>query len=166
MKIDASVRRATLIVAAGVMICSAVMQLVYLIIVMSVPSLSWHYSFVLGNLLMGSVMVLNFFLMSVGIQRTVESGDVEHVKLKIRFSYVLRSLLVLAALIISFVFGNQFHIVATIITVSFPQITILLSRLFIRNQSPTPLPVSAEEGETPPAEQADATGGEEDNGQV
>ncbi len=162
MKIDPQVRRASLIVAAGVLVCSAVMQLIYLIVTLATP-LTWHYSFVLGNVLMGVAVTLNFFLMSLSVQHTVAAGNADNVRLRIRLSYALRSLMMLAVLIVSFVFRQHFHIVATVITVSFPQLAILVARKFIHEEEPV-APASPAESEEEVADAPLDAGGEEEDG--
>ncbi len=166
MKLDPSVRRATLIVAAGVLICSIIMQLIYLIVVLLSP-LTWHYSFILGNLLMGTVVILNFFFMSYGMQQTIASGDTDGVRRRVQFNHLLRNLLMIGTLVIAFVFHQHFHIVATVVTIAFPQVTVLLSRLFLHDKEPeSPVPATGD-GDATEASAAPAvpdTGREEDNG--
>ncbi len=171
MKIEPAVRRATLLITAGVLICSAVMQVIYLIITLASP-LTWHYSFLLGNLLMSAASVLNFFLMSYNMQRVIASGNTDGVRRRIQFNHMLRSLMMAGVLVIAFLFRQHFHIVATIISVGFPQLTMLFSHFFTRKKQPdAQSPIEAAFTEAPVDEDPliDTptldTGGEEDNEQ-
>ncbi len=162
MKIDRSVKEATAWVALGVLFLSVLMQLIYLIVVLIAPTLSWHYSFLLGNLLMGVTVVLNFFLMSLGIQNAVSSGNEEFARKRVRYSQSLRSLMVIAVLVVAFVFRNVFNIVSTIITVAFPQISIYLIRIIRRDRfDGTAEGTTAAAGETLPSDQTAADSTEE-----
>lgn len=118
-----SVARATGIMALGIFCCSAVMELIYTILALAVPAIGgYSYRFPLGNLLMGSVLVLNFFLMSLGMHRAVATGDPDRAKVLVRTSQMGRSLLVIAALVAAFL-APCFDPISVIITVIFPQIT-------------------------------------------
>ncbi len=152
MKNKSPVLTATLIVAAGVLICSALMQLIYLIVVLASP-LTYHYSFILGNLLMSVTVVLNFLLMSLSIRHIIASGDTEGVRRRIQLSHMLRSLLILIILVIAFVFKQHFNIISTTITIAFPQISIFAWRILTRGKA---LP----DDTTPPPDSADAIAGE------
>ncbi len=172
MKIEKPVLRATAIVGTGVLVCSVIMQLVYLIVVLASP-LTYHYSFILGNLLMGVTMVLNFFLMSLNMQKTIETGNTDGVRRRIQFNHILRNFLFIGVLVVSFIFRQHFHIIATIITVSFPQITIFASHLILRKKNSDAPVASTEVAEilasdmteaVPPSEEASADVGEEEDG--
>ncbi len=163
MKLEPAVRRASLIVAVGVLICSVIMQLIYLIVVLASP-LTWHYSFLLGNLLMGVAVTLNFFLMSVGVQKSVATGNPDGIRHRVQLSYTLRSFLMIGILVIAFIFHRHFHIISTVITVAFPQIAVFASRIFLREEEPVAAPATTDavsdmsDEDTPPA------GGEEADG--
>jgi len=62
-KVDGTVRKETIYIAAAVLILSMLMQAVFLIIK------RWDYTVLLGNLLGGGVAVLNFFLMGLTVQK-------------------------------------------------------------------------------------------------
>ena len=64
-KIDATVKKETLFIAAFTLIFSAVMELVFLLLDY------WSYKVVLGNLLGFTAAVLNFFLMGYTVQKAV-----------------------------------------------------------------------------------------------
>jgi hypothetical protein len=133
LKIDHSVKEATGIIAIGVVGLSLLMELIYGIVVLIAPTLHWEYSFLLGNLLMGVTVILNFFLMALGIRRAVDSEDPAIAKKKMQLSQMLRSILIIGILIMAFLLPC-FHIVSTIITVAFPQITVFLARLIRRDR--------------------------------
>ena len=62
IKLEKAVRRETGYIAIWVLILSALMQAVFLIFN------KWDYTVLLGNLLSGSVSLLNFLLMGLTIQ--------------------------------------------------------------------------------------------------
>ena len=66
-KVDGTVRKETIYIAAAVLILSMLMQAVFLIIK------QWDYTVLLGNLLGGGVAVLNFFLMGLTVQKATSA---------------------------------------------------------------------------------------------
>ena len=64
-KVDKVVIKETKYIALWVVIFSLVMEAVFLIIN------KWDYTVLLGNLLSGTVGVLNFFLMGIGVQKAI-----------------------------------------------------------------------------------------------
>ena len=86
MKVDPTVRRETLYIAACVLVLSAVMELVFLALQM------WDVSVLWGNLLGGAAAVLNYFLMGLTIQHAV-GMDAKHAASKMHLSQALRMLI-------------------------------------------------------------------------
>ena len=72
--VDATVIKETKYVAIWVLMLSALMQAVFLVIG------RWDYTVLLGNLLSGSAVILNFFLMGIGIQRALEKEEREDIR--------------------------------------------------------------------------------------
>lgn len=68
-KVDGTVRKETIYIAAAVLILSMLMQAVFLIIK------RWDYTVLLGNLLGGGVAVLNFFLMGLTVQKATSEDE-------------------------------------------------------------------------------------------
>ena len=65
-KLDATVKRETLYVAFMTLILSVLMQAIFLIVG------EWDYTVLLGNLFGGGVAVLNFLLMGLAVQTSLE----------------------------------------------------------------------------------------------
>ena len=87
-KIDPTVRRMTVYIAACVLVLSAMMQVVYLVI------RAWNATVLWGNLLGAFAAVLNFFLMGLTIQKSLSFSE-EDAKKFIRVSQSLRMLMIL-----------------------------------------------------------------------
>ena len=85
IKLEKAVRRETGYIAIWVLILSALMQAVFLIFN------KWDYTVLLGNLLSGSVSLLNFLLMGLTIQ-SATSKDEAQAKQQMRLSQTLRML--------------------------------------------------------------------------
>ena len=124
-KIDATVRKETLFIAAFTLIFSAVMELVFLLIGY------WSYKVALGNLLGFTAAVLNFFLMGYTVQQAVLL-DEEGAKKKIRLSQSLRMLMLVGFAAAGCIF-KCFNPIAVLLPLLFPRIAILFRSLFKQN---------------------------------
>ena len=124
-KIDATVRKETLFIAAFTLIFSAVMELVFLLIGY------WSYKVALGNLLGFTAAVLNFFLMGYTVQQAVLL-DEEGAKKKIRLSQSLRMLMLVGFAAAGCIF-KCFNPIAVLLPLLFPRIAILFRPLFKQN---------------------------------
>ena len=124
-KIDATVRKETLFIAAFTLIFSAVMELVFLLIGY------WSYKVALGNLLGFTAAVLNFFLMGYTVQQAVML-DEEGAKKKIRLSQSLRMLMLVGFAAAGCIF-KCFNPIAVLLPLLFPRIAILFRPLFKQN---------------------------------
>ncbi len=121
-KIDKVVWKETKYITAWVLIFSAVMQAVFLVLK------QWDYTVLLGNLLMGIAVILNFFLMAVTVQNAVGKNE-KDAKQLLSLSKTLRTLgLFLLALL--GVLLECFHLWATVIPLFFPRIAIALRPLW------------------------------------
>ena len=124
-KIDATVRKETLFIAAFTLIFSAVMELVFLLLGY------WSYKVALGNLLGFTAAVLNFFLMGYTVQQAVLL-DEEGAKKKIRLSQSLRMLMLVGFAAAGCIF-KCFNPIAVLMPFLFPRIAILFRPLFKQN---------------------------------
>ncbi|MBR5513854.1 MAG: ATP synthase subunit I [Ruminococcus sp.] len=117
-KIDDTVVRETRYIAGVVIILSVIMEAVFLIIGM------WSYKVLLGNILGGTVAVVNFLLMGITVQKAVQKDEKDAATL-MKLSQTLRNmmLLIAAVLAIALPFINP---VAAIIPLFFPRIAIAL----------------------------------------
>lgn len=124
-KIDATVRKETLFIAAFTLIFSAVMELVFLLLGY------WSYKVALGNLLGFTAAVLNFFLMGYTVQQAVLL-DEEGARKKIRLSQSLRMLMLVGFAAVGCIF-KCFNPIAVLLPLLFPRIAILFRPLFKQN---------------------------------
>ncbi len=122
MKVDPTVRRETLYIAACVLVLSVVMELVFLALQM------WDVSVLWGNLLGGAAAVLNYFLMGLTIQHAV-GMDAKHAASKMHVSQALRMLMILLVGILGIALP-AFHVVALLVPLFFPRIAIMFRPLF------------------------------------
>lgn len=123
-KLDATVRKETKYIAVWVLLFSAVMEAVFLIIG------KWDYTVLLGNLLSGAAVVLNFLLMGITIQNAVEK-DEKDAKNTMKASQSLRTLFLFVIVVIGVV-APCFNIWSTIIPLFFPRIAIALRPLWYK----------------------------------
>ena len=124
-KIDATVKKETLFIAAFTLIFSAVMELVFLLLGY------WSYKVVLGNLLGFTAAVLNFFLMGYTVQEAVLLEE-KDAKKKVKLSQSLRTLMLVAFAAVGCVF-KCFNPIAVLFPLLFPRIAILFRPLFKNN---------------------------------
>ena len=114
MKIDKTVKRETLYIAAVTGILSVLMQAVFLV------AGWWDYTVLTGNLLGGGVAVLNFFLMGLSVQTAVTKEEKDAATF-MKGSQALRNAMVLVAGVLGAALA-VFNIWATLIPLFFPTI--------------------------------------------
>lgn len=126
MKINSTVRFETVYIAAWVIVCSALLEAIFLIIG------KWDYTVILGNLLSGSAAVLNFLFMGITVQKAV---DMEQKKAAhtIKISQSLRTLFLFVVAAIG-VALSCFNIFSALIPLFFPRIAIAFRPLFWKNK--------------------------------
>lgn len=117
MKLDPVVKKENLYMLIGSVICTAVVQLVFLI------AGKYDYTVALGGLWGLFITVLNFFIMTVAIQRAVELSDEQTAKMKIQASYTKRMLLMVALMVVGVVVP-QINWIPVLISVFYPRIVI------------------------------------------
>ena len=117
-KIDPTVKRMTVYIAACVLVLSALMQAVYLVIG------SWNATVLWGNLLGAFTAVLNFFLMGLTIQKSLTFSE-EDAKKFIRVSQSLRMLMILVFCAIGAALP-VFDLLAVVLPQFFPRIGTML----------------------------------------
>lgn len=122
MKIDATVLKETRYIAAWVLIFSALMQAVFLLLG------KWNYTVLLGNLLADVVLIGNFFLMGLTVQRALEKEE-KDAKATMKVSQLYR-LLLLAVVLAVGVALPVFDMWAVVIPVIFPRLAIAFRPLF------------------------------------
>ena len=124
-KIDKIVWKETKYIALWTLIFSAILQAVFLVIG------RWDYTVLLGNLLSGTAVVLNFFAMAYTVQQAVEK-DVNDAKATLQLSKTGRMLALFAVVLVG-VLLECFHLWAVIIPLIFPRIAIAIRPLLDKN---------------------------------
>ena len=122
MKVDKTVKRETLYIAAVTVILSALLQAVFLIVGW------WNYTVLTGNLLGGSVAVLNFFLMGLTVQKAV-TKDEKDAAAFMKGSQALRNVMLVVAAVLGAALP-VFHLWATLIPLFFPTLAVRIRALF------------------------------------
>ena len=121
-KIEPTIIKETLYILVCVVILSVLMEAVFLFI------RRWDYTVLLGNLLTGFAVTLNFFLMGLGVQKALGKDEKEAKKI-IRLSQAYRYLILIVFLVIGVVF-SCFNNWAVFVPVVFPRIAIAIRPLF------------------------------------
>lgn len=148
MKFDPEVKKDIGFMALGCGVCSIVVALVFAVIGKFTLPVLW-------GTLVGYVLSFgNFVLMSVGVLKALETGDAVMAKLKMRRSYVFRTVVMLAVIGVSIAveFVNWVPVVASVF---YPRIIITARGLWrkykTRNDPPPtydPVPEDEEEEKT------------------
>lgn len=121
MKVDKVVKKETLNIAVGILICSMIIQIIFLIIG------KYSLGILLGSIYGGSVVLLNFFLMGLTVQKVTKIEDQNEAKKRMQFSYTGRQLILF--LLIGFgmyvsVTYEIFHWFPVLIALIYPRIII------------------------------------------
>ncbi|MBR2499736.1 MAG: hypothetical protein IKB60_01510 [Clostridia bacterium] len=122
LKLNDTVKRETLYIAKFVLLLSILMQAVFLILT------KWDYTVILGNLLSGFFAVLNFLLMGIGVQLSVEKEETD-AKKTIKLSHTYRNMMLFLVIVLG-VALPCFNTLASVIPHFFPRIAIMLRPLF------------------------------------
>lgn len=126
-KIDKVILKETKYIALWVIIFSAITEAIFLVIG------KWDIGVLLGNLVSGSVAVLNFFLMGVAVQKAL-AKDAKDAKTAMRASSMIRMFAIFVVIGLCLVLKiNERHIFSAwtlIIPLFFPRIAVTLRPLF------------------------------------
>lgn len=122
MKIQQATKRETLHIALGTLCCSAVMNLIFLLL------RRWGLPVLWGSLLGGGFAVLNFFALGLTVQKMAADPNEKRGKMTMQLSYTLRMLFTVfvAALAIKLPGVNW---PAAVLSLFFPRITIFAMQL-------------------------------------
>ena len=74
MKTMTPLQRSTVQMSVGVAILTAITEVIYVILCLALPSLSYTWKFTAGNIFMAGIMCVNFYLMARGIYHAVDMG--------------------------------------------------------------------------------------------
>ena len=128
MKIEKSVKKETLTVLVGTLVCCGVLQIVFLLLK------KYDYTVLTGSLLGGGAAVLNFFLLGLTVQKAVSEGMSDNAKKKMQISYTVR-LLLLGAVLCAGILLPYFNTVATIVSAIFPRIVIFVRSFMLKKEA-------------------------------
>ena len=120
-KIDPTIKKETLYIAAFVIIFSVLMQSVFLIIG------KWDVEVLFGNILGAVAAVGNFFLMGLTVQTSLEKEEKE-AKNIIKLSQSARLFLLFGVALAGYLIP-VFNIIAVVIPFLFPRIAVMLRPL-------------------------------------
>lgn len=119
MKLDPIVKKETGLMAAGCLACTVVLALVFVVLG------KFDLTVALGCLVGYALAVGNFFVMSCTLTKAIASGDEVTAKLKMKQSYVTRSVVMLVVMAVSIVV-EWIHWVPVIAAVFYPRIIIFI----------------------------------------
>ena len=126
-KIDATVRRESLYVAAWIIVLSILMQAVFLIIG------EWNYTVLCGNLLSGTAAFINFLLLGLTVQKAVSMEEKQAAN-TMKLSQILRLLMIFIVAVLGATL-DCFSIWSTLIPLFFVRIAIAFRPLFGKKDS-------------------------------
>ncbi len=128
MKELSTVKKETVYIAAWELILSAAMQAVFLVLK------KWDYTVLLGNFCGAAVAVLNFYLMGVTVEKSLDREEKEARKF-IQMSQTLRNFMVFAWAILGAVLPC-FNIVASLLPLIFPSFAVRLRMFTVKDEKP------------------------------
>lgn len=140
--LDPIVKKEVCFMAAASLVCALLLQIGFVLF------RRFDYTVALGGVIGWSLTVLNFFLMSLGVQRAVE--DPERAQLRMKASYTRRSMLLLAVMIVAFVV-DQIHWLPVVASVFYPPVVIFVRQFWVKY-------VLKETGDEPLPEKCESAG--------
>lgn len=124
-KLDKVVYKETCFVALWMLIFSGIMEAVFLIIG------KWDYTVLLGNILSGSVGVINFLLLGATVQKALGTGDPKKAASMMKMSQLVR-LLAMAGVAVLGATLWFFNLWATLIPLLFPRLSMIIRQIMLR----------------------------------
>jgi len=117
MKLDKEVIHENRKMALGCAVCSVIVAAVFAVIG------KFDLSVALGALVGWLLSFGNFFFMSLGVVKALETGDENAAKLKMHSSYIARTVVMLAVMAVSIIV-DFIHWVPVVVSVFYPRIVI------------------------------------------
>ncbi len=145
-KIDKTVKKETAIIAGGSAVCSVLMNLIFFLAARFTDVCVYDYTVITGSVLGWAIAVLNFLLMGVTIQNAVALEDEQMAKKKIQLSYMLRTVLLVAAMAAG-VLLPWFHWLPVLVSVIFPRIVIFFRSIVLKKTEGETASADKKEGE-------------------
>ena len=131
VKLDPVVKKELGFIAIAALICTLLVQAGFFVLSFFFESIRWDYTVLLGGVLGWCLTVLNFFLMCLGVQRSVADPDPRHAQLMMKASYSRRSVLILGVLIVAFIV-KPIHWFPVAAAVFYPTIAIFVRQFWNR----------------------------------
>lgn len=123
--VDAEVKRSVRYIALVVLMCSLLLQAVFLLIG------QWDITVLWGNLLGAATAILNFFIMAQTVAKALAQGDKEDASKKTQLSRSLRMMMMALICVIGAV-APCFNLYAVAIPLVFPSIGAYLSGVLMK----------------------------------
>lgn len=125
-RIDPTVKRETLFIAACVAVLTALMESVFLVLGY------WDITVLWGGLLGAFAAIVNFFLMGLTVQKAVGREPQDASKL-MRVSQSMRMLMLVCFCALGAA-APAFHLLATLIPLLFPRVGVTLRGIMLKKQ--------------------------------
>ena len=148
IKLSPAVRKETKYIAVWTLLLSVLMQAVFLVLRL------WNVGVLLGNLLTGTIAVLNFLLLGITVQKAVEREEKDARSL-MKLSQTMRMLMLFVVLVIG-VALPVFDTWACIIPIFFTRIALLFRPMFGMTDEGT---VQSSDTDATTREEGDSDGG-------
>ena len=126
-KIDEIVKKETRYIAIWVLLLSVLTQAVFLVIG------KWDYTVLLGNLLSGSVAILNFLFMGISLQSAMNKEE-KDAKNTMKLYRTYRNLFIMICTIVGVVLPC-FNLWTVLLPLLYPRIAIVFRPYFDKKQS-------------------------------
>lgn len=143
MKVDKTIKQESLYLLVGVIILSVIMEAVFLICG------AFDYTVILGNILGGGIAVLNFFLMGITLQKSLNDDDPQMSKNRVKMSQSFRFLMLIVVAILGGVLP-WFNLISVIVPFFFPRIILTIRGLKIKDSQKANISSDLESANTSP----------------
>ena len=122
---DPTIKRDTKYIAMVVVILTVLMEAVFLIIG------KWNVTVLFGGLLGAATAMLNFVLMALGVQKSLEKEE-KDAKSAMKVSHSMRMLMMVVICAIAAMLPGVFNLAATVIPLLFPSVGARFHGKFIK----------------------------------
>lgn len=127
MQVDKVVKKETKNIAVGILICSIITQIGFLLFG------KYSLAVLLGSIYGGAITLLNFFLMGLTVQKVADMDDANAAKRKMQASYSTRQLALLVLVGVGmYIAVNHgiFHWLPILLAVIYPRLIIAVGGFF------------------------------------
>ncbi len=127
MKVDKIIVKETINIGLGILICSGITQIGFLIFG------QYSLAVLLGSIYGGAIALLNFFLMGLAVQKVADMEDPNAAKRKMQASYSMRQLLLLLLVGVGMYIAVNyeiFHWLPILLAIIYPRLIIAFGGIF------------------------------------